>query len=94
MKDRVQFFSIEDMSIHHYLQMAEKVIVEYENGKHPNGVNDHLELYHICKFVENKVYPKNWTTTRISTIENYHKVLAAYFRSLTPENWTLQRKLL
>ena len=88
MKDRVQFFSIEDMSIHHYLQMAEKVIVEYENGKHPNGVNDHLELYHICKFVENKVYPKNWTTTRISTIENYHKVLAAYFRSLTPENWT------
>lgn len=89
MKDRVHFFSVEDMSIPHYLQMAEEVIGEYENGRHPDGVNDHLELFHICKFVENKVYPKNWTEARISMIENYHKALAVYFRSLTTETWSL-----
>lgn len=89
MKDRVHFFSVEDMSIPHYLQMAEKVIGEYENGRHPDGVNDHLELFHICKFVENKVYPENWTEARISMIENYHKALAVYFRSLTTETWPL-----
>mgnify|MGYP003332403907 CR=1 FL=1 len=76
MKDRVHFFSVEDMSIPHYLQIAENVIGEYENGRHPDGVNDHLELFHICKFVENKVYPKNWTEARISMIKNYHKALA------------------
>lgn len=70
------------MSIPHYLQMAEKVIGEYENGRHPDGVNDHLELFHICKFVENKVYPKNWTEARISMIEDYHKALA--------DSWTIK----
>lgn len=87
MKDRVHFFSIDDMSIPYYLHMAEKVIEAYENGKDPDGVNDHLEIFHICKFVESKVYPKNWTKSRITMIENYHKVLAAYFRSLTTETW-------
>lgn len=66
MKDRVHFFSIDDMSIPYYLQMAEKVIEAYENGKHPDCVNDHLEIFHIHKFLENKIYPKNWTGSRIS----------------------------
>lgn len=69
--------------------MAEMVIGEYENGRHLDGVNDHLELFHICKFVENKVYPKNGTEARISMIENYHKALAVFFRSLSTETWPL-----
>lgn len=88
MKDRVCFFSTDDMSIPYYLRMAEKVIEEYEKGKHLDDVNDHLEFFHICKFLENKIYPMNWTESRNSMIENYRKAQATYFRSLTTETWT------
>lgn len=46
MKDRVHFFSVEDISIPYYFQMAEKVIEEYENGGLSDDVNDSFGTYH------------------------------------------------
>lgn len=87
MKDRVHFFSADDLSVSHYLQMAEKVIAEYENGKKAEDINDYLELYHICLFVENKIYPREWDENRIKYIEGLHKELAIYFKALTSGSW-------
>lgn len=87
MEDRVLYFSPVDMSISYYLQMAENVVAEYENGREPLSANDFMELLHILRYVENNVYPKSWSDERVKFIESQNAKIARYFNSMTKESW-------
>lgn len=87
MKDRVHFFSTDDLSVPHYLQMAEDVIAEYENGRIPKDASDFIELLHIIRYVENNVYLKSWTKERIKFITSQNEKIARFFNGLTKDSW-------
>ena len=87
MKDRIHFFSTDDMSVPHYLQMAENVITEYENGRVAENASEFIELLHIIRYVENNVHPKSWTEERIQFIESQNDNVARFFTGLTKESW-------
>lgn len=87
MKDRVHFFSPDDLSVPHYLQMAEDVIAEYENGRIPKDASDFIELLHIIRYVENNVYLKSWTEERIKFITSQNEKIARFFNGLTKNPW-------
>lgn len=87
MKDRVHFFSTDDMSVPHYLRMAENVITTYENGRVAENASEFIELLHIIRYVENNVHPKSWTEERIKFIESQNDKVARFFTGLTKESW-------
>lgn len=52
MEERVYFFSLDDMSIGYYLELAEKAIIKYEITA-PSSIDDVVELFHIKKLFDN-----------------------------------------
>lgn len=93
MDQRVQFFSNSDMSIPYELNKAEGIISKYENGDFPNDVNDYLELFNIYLFLENNIYPNDWTNERKKYIGSFMGIIASYFKSLTTENFPIVYKM-
>lgn len=87
MKDRVCYFSPGDLSVSHYLQMAEHVIAEYEKGREPTDANDFFELLHIIRYVENNVYPESWSESRVKFIKSQNEKIAKYLCNLTKDSW-------
>lgn len=79
MKDRVQFFSIYDMSIPHYFERAEGVVQQYQDGWRPDDINDVIELYNIWLFVENGVESKSWDEEVLEQIRNFKQEVASFF---------------
>ena len=83
MQDRVRFFSKEDLSLSYYMSMAEGVVDEYSNGRHPSDINDYLEMYEITMFVENGIYTDKWDEKKRKEILGYSSSIAKYLSSLT-----------
>lgn len=83
MQDRVRFFSKEDLSLSYYMSMAEGVVDEYSNGRHPSDINDYLEMYEITMFVENGIYSDKWDEKKRKEILGYSSSIAKYLSSLT-----------
>lgn len=80
MIDRVQFFSIYDMSIPHYFKRAEEVVSRYRSGWRASDVNDVIELYNIWLFVENGVSAKTWDDEVIEVIRGFKQDVISYFQ--------------
>lgn len=83
MQDRVRFFSKEDSSLSYYMSMAEGVVDEFSNGRHPSDINDYLEMYEITMFVENGIYSDKWDEKKRKEILGYSSSIAKYLSSLT-----------
>lgn len=83
MQDRIRFFSKEDLSLSYYMSMAEGVVDEYSNGRHPSDINDYLEMYEITMFVENGIYSDKWDEKKRKEILGYSSSIAKYLSSLT-----------
>ena len=61
MQDRVCFFSKYDLSIGHYLEMAETRIKEVSEGNVPNDFEGIIELWHIKQLFENNCKLTKWS---------------------------------
>lgn len=85
MQNRVRFFSKSDLSVPSNVQMAEKVVEEYKNGRTPCDINDYLEMYQILLFMENGIYSKKWNEEEKALIASFSSTIAKFFNSLTPE---------
>lgn len=68
-KDRVKFYSINDLLCGQQLKNAEKLIESFENNKEYNIV-ELLEFYNISKFIDNKLYLKTWNDKKIENVQN------------------------
>ena len=88
MQDRVCFFSKYDMSVGHYLEMAEKRILEVSEGSMPTDLEGVIELWHIKRLFENDCRLQKWTDTEFeklkSSTNGYNAVIANYFNGLDP----------
>lgn len=88
MQDRVCFFSKYDMSVGHYLEMAEKRIQEVSEGSMPTDLEGVIELWHIKLLFENGCRLQQWTDNEFeklkSSTNEYNKIIANYFHSLNP----------
>lgn len=89
MKDRVQFYSVDDMSAPYNLQKAEHFVDEVERGWKPEAINDIIEMYHIYLYVAHSLYPKQWTDARLSLILSFQSTVAMYFSGQTKESIVL-----
>ena len=88
MRDRVQFFSTNDMSISYHLQNAEEIIAKYHDGWRPMEVNDVIELYNIWLFVENDICSKDWNEETIQLIrKDFKGEVVRYFSVLKKDTW-------
>lgn len=85
MSERVKYFSKTDLSLSYNLQIAEKVVDLYSNGKQPEDINDYLELYQITLFVDNNICLDKWDDEKQKEIKGYTSVVAKYLRTITAE---------
>lgn len=83
--NRVHFYSTHDLSNPMFIDRMSEVVKSYEEGKHPEGINDYLEMYHIVQFVEHGKYPLEWDESHISGVKQYKGKIAAYFSQLKPD---------
>lgn len=87
MRNRIQYFSTYDMSISYYLQNAEGIIEKYHKGWRPEDVNDVIELYNICLFVDNGIYIKSWSENTLNEIKGYKDDVIPFFSNLGETTW-------
>lgn len=101
MKDYVCYFSKYDLSVGHYLEMAEKRIQEVSKGNMPTDLESIIELWHIKRMVEEDCRLQKWTDDEFNKLKlstnTYSSIIAKYFDTLVPQllknefdqlNWT------
>ncbi|MFT6842727.1 MAG: hypothetical protein ACJASR_001498 [Psychroserpens sp.] len=77
---RVVFYSINDLSSGHNLNIAESIINNF-NPKGEFDINDIFELFHIKEFFDNDIYLKSWDE---ETKKQYNNIVNSF--------WDLIRK--
>ena len=82
MQDRVCYFSKDDLSLGHYLGMAEKRIQEVSKGDMPTDIEGIIELWHIKRMFENDCRLLKWDDKEYQALKNqtneYNKIIASY----------------
>lgn len=88
MQDRVCYFSRDDLSLGHYLEMAEKRIREVSKGEMPTDLEGIVELWHIKCMFENDCRLLKWDDKEYQALKNqtngYNKIIANFFNGLNP----------
>lgn len=79
--ERVKYYSNNDLSINWQLDRFAELL-DSLNSRQEETLIDILELYNILLFLENKVYPRNYSTVEIeNSKKTIHKILGKYFGS-------------
>lgn len=87
MVDRVQFFSIYDMSIPYYFERVQEVLLKYQSGWRAEEINDIIELYNIWLFVENGISARTWDNGVFETIRGFKQDVVAFFNQYDSSKW-------
>ena len=101
MRDYVCYFSKYDLSVGHYLNIAEKRIQEMSKGNVSTKLEDVIELWHIRQMFKENCRLQKWTDTEFeklkSSTNTYNTIIANRFNSIDPQmlksefdllNWT------
>lgn len=90
MEHRVKYYSKSDLSIGWNLQKIEEVIKEYDEKREDYEINDIIEFYNITKFLDNKLYLKNWDDKYIDNLKSINIKFKAnvgrYFNNIRNKN--------
>ena len=88
MQDRVCYFSNNDLSLGHYLEVAEKRILEVSEEGVPTDLEGIIELWHIKQLFENDCRLLKWTDDEFeklkSSTRGYNTIIANFFNGLNP----------
>lgn len=88
MKDRVCYFSKDDLSVGHYLEMAEKRIQEVAEGDVPTDLEGVIELWHIKRMIDDECRFLEWTDEKFNTLKQltsgYGKIISGFLCHLDP----------
>ena len=86
MNDRVCYFSNNDLSLGHYLEVAEKRIQEVAGGNIPTDLEGIIELWHIKRMFENNCRLHRWTDAEFKKLKSstygYNAIIANFFNGL------------
>ena len=106
MQDRVCYFSKDDLSLGHYLEMAEKRIQEVAEGDVPTDLEGVIELWHIRRMINDECRFLEWTDEKFNTLKQatsgYNNIIAKFFNALDPKmlksefellEWTYKKTL-
>ena len=106
MQDRVCYFSKDDLSVGHYLEMAEKRIQEVAEGDVPTDLEGVIELWHIRRMINDECRFLEWTDEKFNTLKQatsgYNNIIAKFFNALDPKmlksefellEWTYKKTL-
>ncbi len=88
MLDRVCFFSREDLSVRHYLEVAEKRIFEVSK-KIPSDIVGVVELWHIKCLFDNNCRLLKWSDVEYENLKvctnEYGVIIANFFNTINPK---------
>jgi hypothetical protein len=88
-KNKVVFYSIEDMAGGHQLQKGE-CILRSDIKSDFSDFNDILELYNIKKYIDNELYLKSWTDDDITNFNRkateFGKVIGQFVATINDSN--------
>ena len=98
MQDRVCYFSKDDLSVGHYLEMAEKRIQEVAEGDVPTNLDGIIELWHIKRMIDDECRFLEWTDEKFNTLKQatngYNNIIAKFFNALDPKKLKSEFELL
>jgi len=98
MKDRVCYFSNDDLSLGYYLELAEKRILEISEGEVPTDLSDIIELWHIMRMMEEGCRLAKWTDAHFKELRaltmGYKIYIVKFFNSLNPDKIKYEYELL
>ena len=98
MQDRVCYFSKDDLSVGHYLEMAEKRIQEVAEGDVPTDLEGVIELWHIKRMIDDECRFLEWTDEKYNTLKQstsgYSSIIAKFFKALNPKTLQSEFELL
>ena len=86
MQERVCYFSKNDLSVGHYLEIAEKRIQEVAKGDVPTDLNGVIELWHIKHMIDDECKFSDWSDEKFNTLKQftsgYSNIIASFFSNL------------
>ena len=69
-RERVVFYSKEDLAAEHHLLLAEKVLGAFDENAVYEDINDVLELASIRLYIKNEMFLRSWDDERINRYKN------------------------
>lgn len=87
--NRVEFYSVEDMAGVYQLTKGDHIL-RNETQSDYKDISDILELYHLKKYIDNKLYLKSWTQEDIANFKQkateYGKVIGQFISNINDSN--------
>jgi hypothetical protein len=88
-RDRVVFYSKQDMSSGHFLSKAESILRQDFKGN-PSDINDVLELYNIKLYIDNELYLNSWSQSDIEifkeSVKEYGQLIGELISKINDGN--------
>lgn len=96
-RERVRYYSNNDMSISFYLDRFKSVADSITSTTDTVGdINDALELFNIVQFIDNDLFHKEWTEEYTNELKSkspiIKAILAKFFKGLTSEEMSKEIK--
>lgn len=92
MKDRVHFFSVDDLSLYNYADRAQALVLSASEDMEHGSINDVLELYHAMKIVQSLQWRETVSADYIAKLNGkcslIPKIVVKYIRSMDLEGFT------
>lgn len=89
LKERVCYYSNDDMSIRSNLELAELRINEFIKSKKLDNMTKIIELYNIKQLFDNNLKLTIWSNEKFESLKkntsDYSKYIAEYLKSINPE---------
>ena len=87
----IQWLSLNDLALGIQLKKMNEILDTFTEEKEYTNVNEVMELYVVCKYMDAQIYPSVWSTTEITNYTNIVKklkgVLGKYFNTLSEEEF-------
>lgn len=87
----IKWLSINDWALEIQLKRMDEIMNNYVAHSEPKDINDIMELYVVCKYMDAKIYPSIWdkiiVDKNVETTKRFKSILGRYFNSLKEEEF-------
>ncbi len=88
---RVKFYSTTDLMCGYQLSRAENIMNSYDLDKVHYNINEIIEFYNICKYIDEEIFLKSWLAEDIANfkviIKKYKSLIGKFLSSISDNNF-------
>ena len=87
----IKWLSINDLALGIQLKKMDEILKGHIEGNESAGINEIIELFVVCKYMDAQIYPSIWNETEIDgykkIVKKFKGIVGKYFNTLCKDEF-------